>query len=186
MGALDIKLHALGALVAIALLSPWLWSIAVAAGLSSPRRVLGMIGATLACWMLLIAVSWLTARFHQWAGSGDTSTLQTKMVDAMVRTGASEYGAWAVFVMVAVLTPILEELVFRGLLLAGLTRHIGFAWANLAQAVLFSSIHADPPRFVFYLALGWLAGWLVRRYRSLWPAVLLHVLNNALATWATL
>jgi membrane protease YdiL (CAAX protease family) len=42
-------------------------------------------------------------------------------------------------------------------------------------------MHADPPRFVFYFAMGLFGGWLVRRTGSIAPAIALHALNNA---WA--
>jgi uncharacterized protein len=78
---------------------------------------------------------------------------------------------------------LLEELIFRGLLLGGLSRHISVGWANTLQALLFATIHVDAPRFLFYFALGLAAGWLVRRHHTLWPAVLLHALNNGLAVF---
>jgi membrane protease YdiL (CAAX protease family) len=69
------------------------------------------------------------------------------------------------------------------MLLGGMSRHISFGWANALQSLLFASIHGDPPRFLVYAALGWLAGWLTRRYGTLLPAIALHALNNAMATW---
>ncbi len=76
---------------------------------------------------------------------------------------------------------VFEELIFRGLILGGLTRHISFGWANTLQAALFAAIHDDPPRFLFYFAPGLPGGWLVRRNRSLGPAIALHAVNNTFA-----
>ena len=62
---------------------------------------------------------------------------------------------------------------------------IGVVWLlqipGLMLASLFMLVHDDSVRFPFFLALGLLAGWLVKRYRSLLPAVLLHVANNIIA-----
>ncbi|MGQ0800734.1 MAG: CPBP family glutamic-type intramembrane protease [Pseudomarimonas sp.] len=33
----------------------------------------------------------------------------------------------------------------------------------------------------FYLAMGLVAGWLVKKFRALGPAIALHVLNNGMA-----
>ena len=71
---------------------------------------------------------------------------------------------------------------YRGMLLGSMTRHIGFGWANAIQATAFALSHDDPPRFLTYLAVGALAGWLVRRRRTLWPAMALHGLNNLVVT----
>ena len=99
----------------------------------------------------------------------------------MVEGGSQSVGMPATLLLLAVLVPILEELTYRGLLLGGLSRHIGFGWANALQAMLFAGMHNDLPRFPYYLALGLIAGWLVRRYRTLGPAILLHVSNNMVA-----
>jgi membrane protease YdiL (CAAX protease family) len=62
-----------------------------------------------------------------------------------------------------------------------MSRHIGFAWANFWQALLFALCHNDWPRFPYYLTMGLLAGWLVRRTGRLAPAILLHMIINATA-----
>ncbi len=134
----------------------------------------------LVAWAVLIIVSMLIARINSHAG--DTSTLQTKAVDALVAGGREQFGVGLTLLLVAVLVPVYEELVFRGLLLGGMTAHIGFGWANVIQAVLFATLHGDTPRFVFYLALGLLSGWLVKKSKSLGPGMALHGANNALAT----
>jgi membrane protease YdiL (CAAX protease family) len=134
----------------------------------------------LVAWAVLIAVGAVTA----WANSqaGDTQTEQTRMIDSLVGGGLQTYGLAATLLLVAGLVPVFEETVFRGFLLGGLTRHISFGWANLAQATLFAAIHDDLPRFPFYFALGLLAGWLVRKTHALGPAMCLHMLNNGLVT----
>lgn len=131
-------------------------------------------------WVCVVGVSMLVATWHAQVGGGG-ETLQTKSMQALA-TGASQaYGLLVTLMLGAVLVPIFEELVFRGLLLGGLTRHIGFGWANALQATIFALVHDDAPRFAFYLALGLFTGWLVKRTKSVGPAIALHALNNALA-----
>lgn len=134
----------------------------------------------LLAWACLVGVGALVGVMNSQSG-GSTETMQTKMVDALASGGRDTYGPWLALLVVALLVPIFEELVFRGLILGGLTRHISFGWANTLQAVLFASVHDDLPRFPFYLTLGLLAGWLVKKTRALGPAIALHVANNALA-----
>lgn len=144
-----------------------------------PRVLLGNAVWVIAAWVGLMAIGMMLALIH--SGSGGAETLQTKSVDAMTKGGMEFYGPATTLLLMAVMVPILEEITFRGLLLGGLTRHIGFGWANLAQALLFAAFHDDLPRFPYYFALGLFAGWLVKRSRSLGPAILLHGLNNAVA-----
>ena len=103
------------------------------------------------------------------------------MVAALAEQAKGTSGVMLTLCIVALLGPIFEELVFRGLLLNGMARHLDFRWANGIQAFLFACMHADPPRFVFYFAMGLFGGWLVRRTGSVAPAIALHALNNA---WA--
>ncbi len=145
------------------------------------HRLEGLLAA-LAAWGAVYAVTLINNVVLDFYTNGaDTSTEQTRVIRSMIEAGLSDYGLWPTLLSLAVLTPIFEELVFRVLLLGGLTRHIGFAWANVSQAILFAAIHFDLPRFAFYFTMALLAGWLVRRYRTIWPAILLHALINGLA-----
>jgi hypothetical protein len=126
------------------------------------------------------AVGGLLNAVHTSTGA-DTSTAQVEMVAAMVNSGRTPWQVAIGFFVVALLVPVWEEFVFRGLLLGGMARHISFGWANLAQATLFAMVHDDAPRFFYYLTMGLLAGWLVRSTRSLASAIVLHALINALA-----
>ncbi|WP_157981412.1 CPBP family intramembrane glutamic endopeptidase [Cognatilysobacter tabacisoli] len=139
----------------------------------------GSTGRVLLAWMGLLAIGSLLGWFH--SGAGGAETQQTQMVQALAKGGASEAGLAVTLLLMAVVAPVAEEIVFRGLLLGGLSRHIGFAWANLLQSALFAVSHNDWPRLPFYLAMGLLGGWLVRRSGSLGSAIALHVLNNMLA-----
>ena len=89
---------------------------------------------------------------------------------------------------------LVEEIFFRGFLLNAFWRASGFWRANLASSALFALVHlpgwfaagrfASPPQlaadalgiFVFGLVFGWA----MKRTGSLWPAYLLHALNNLL------
>ena len=168
-----------GSLACLAVLALPVWRFSTAGGFgwtSLPRAWWRVLVA----WAGVLAVGALIARYHDAQGI-DTTTDQIRMVAELVGSARTPAQAALAFFAVAVVVPLWEELAFRGLLLGGMARHISFGWANLVQALLFAAIHDDAPRFVYYLTLGLLAGWLVRSTRSLAPAVLLHMLVNALA-----
>jgi uncharacterized protein len=129
-------------------------------------------------WLAMMAI----AVALQWL-SGPIDDGSQKLVREMMESGALRYGAFASFAFIALLTPLLEEWVFRGLLLGGLSRHLSFGWANTLQAATFAVAHGDPIRFVFFFAMGLACGALVKRTRSLALAVALHAFNNAWAWW---
>lgn len=88
----------------------------------------------------------------------------------------------AVWLTVVVLGPLVEEVVFRRILLGWLETRVGFVLALLVQAALFGVMHVLPQVVVLTFLVGLAAGLLARWHRSLWPALLLHMLNNAVAT----
>ncbi len=80
----------------------------------------------------------------------------------------------------AVLPGIVEEALFRGVILTGLRRHLSPAAAVLITALLFAALHLDPWRFLPQLTLGLLLGWWTLRSGSCWPAAVAHAVHNAI------
>ena len=85
------------------------------------------------------------------------------------------------FQALAVLTPVVEEIFFRGFVFAGLARRLGVGWAAVASSVVFSLFHLDMGVFIPIFVTGLLLAWLYHRTGSLWPGVLAHGGQNALA-----
>ncbi|MGY3264407.1 CPBP family glutamic-type intramembrane protease [Lysobacter sp. HA35] len=133
-----------------------------------------------AAWALAFGTGAAIGVWHAAMGGG-APTAQTRAVEALAAGGMQAYGLPLTLLVMAVLAPIVEEFVFRGMLLGGLSRHISFGWANTVQAAAFALGHGDPPRFLFYFVLGLASGWLVKRTGSIGPSIALHALNNALA-----
>src|SRR5262249_43072498 len=74
------------------------------------------------------------------------------------------------------------ELFFRRVIFGALRRRWCFAWAALGSAALFALVHAySPVGTLTVLWAGLVAAWTLERTATLWPAVLIHAVNNALA-----
>lgn len=85
------------------------------------------------------------------------------------------------FLTVGVLTPLAEELFFRGALMGWMMlRHFPRWSVILLPALLFTVMHLNPMGMlqIFFLAL--LLGYLRWATGSLWPSVGLHMCNNLL------
>jgi membrane protease YdiL (CAAX protease family) len=78
----------------------------------------------------------------------------------------------------SVVTPVAEELLFRGVLFRTLTWRMPVIVAALISSLLFSAIHGDAILFVNLALLGFLAAMLYRRTGNLVVSMLLHGLNN--------
>ncbi len=80
------------------------------------------------------------------------------------------------------LAPVLEEILFRGIMLDGLLKRYSPAKAIIWSAVLFGIVHLNPAQSVGAFALGLPLGWLYYRTGSLLPCIALHFVNNAIGS----
>lgn len=88
---------------------------------------------------------------------------------------------WLGILGIAVLGPVLEELLFRG----GVTRVLLAQYSPtktiFLSAFLFGIFHINPAQVVSAFLAGLLFAWIYYRTRSLVPCILIHILNNSLA-----
>lgn len=89
-------------------------------------------------------------------------------------------GMLAYSLILVVLAPLVEELAFRGWMQHHLEHAIGLTTALILPALLFSLLHGFLIA-VHHLPFAIFAGWVVWRTGSLWPAIAMHFLHNALA-----
>ena len=86
------------------------------------------------------------------------------------------------FIAVAIVAPIGEELLFRGFFQQALEKHWNdVTRAILMTALLFSMIHMNPYWFAQIYILGDLLGYIAWKSKSVIPALVLHGMNNAMA-----
>ncbi len=83
------------------------------------------------------------------------------------------------FVMVAVATPIMEELVFRGFIYNTLKKGMPGGAALVLSAIIFGAAHGNVIQFVYAGVLGLVLAILYDKYESLWVPVMLHAGFNS-------
>lgn len=87
----------------------------------------------------------------------------------------------ALFFGGAVIAPVVEEIFFRGFIFTGLRGKWGWSKAALASAGLFALAHVLPTSFLPIFMLGLIFALLYQVSGSIWPAILMHMLTNAVA-----
>jgi hypothetical protein len=92
---------------------------------------------------------------------------------------------WTGYVTIALVTPIAEELLFRGVIQPQLGQLIKVKDALIVQAALFSAFHLSPVILVTHFIMGLAFGWLRLRSGSLLPGILLHAAWNAWILWSS-
>lgn len=90
----------------------------------------------------------------------------------------------ASLIVMALLAPLVEEVVFRGLLYGWVAGRWGTGAAWIASSILFAAAHVDPAHAILVFPLGLWFGWLRRRTDSLWPSLVAHAVNNGIAVTA--
>ncbi|NLL01221.1 MAG: CPBP family intramembrane metalloprotease [Clostridiales bacterium] len=79
----------------------------------------------------------------------------------------------------AILSPIYEELLFRGVILKKAKDLMPFYTANILQALLFAIIHMNWIQLIYTFPAGLLYGYLTYKYQSIFPSIFLHIFSNA-------
>ena len=90
-------------------------------------------------------------------------------------------GGTASLLLICVVAPLIEEMMFRGIILRGLLCHYPPGTAIALSALIFAMYHLNIYQMPVALTVGVFSGWLYYKTRSLWPSILLHVFFNATA-----
>jgi len=177
--ATEILAIALPALVALAVAG-------VPAG-----RVLGLrapAGKYLLAAVLLAIANQPVVSFVTWGSRALAPESWVKDFDALQRALDLFFSQQALpmIVTVAVAAPLGEELFFRGFALPALARSFGPIAACLLSGAMFSALHVNRIGFLGLCEIGVLLAFLRLRSGSLWPAIVCHATNNAVAGGAFL
>lgn len=137
------------------------------------KPVLLMIPMTLVVLIMNFVVAAITAMIF-----GEVPTAEDQLA---IRETISVVDFACLLVVGAVIAPIVEELVFRGLLYRAIRSRWGIAWASIVTALLFSVVHFTPLLIGVFFVFGLILAAVVEHYKSLYPPIVLHALNNSVA-----
>jgi membrane protease YdiL (CAAX protease family) len=165
--------------------------IAVAVGMASGwrfslRQALGRLGVRR---FEPSAIGWTFAVlgiYYAGAIAFSAIVVQPKQEDIGKELGVCNPGlgiAIAAILAIVVLAPIAEELFFRGFFFAGLRSRWSLWPSALLSGAIFGLVHAPtgPTAAIPLAGLGVGLAWLYNKTGSIWPCMLAHFLNNALA-----
>ncbi|WP_291632706.1 CPBP family intramembrane glutamic endopeptidase [Clostridium sp.] len=82
---------------------------------------------------------------------------------------------------VIVVAPIYEEIIFRGILLKGMSKKINPTAAIVVSALLFALVHLNIPQGINAFLLGLAIGFIYLRTESIYLSIFAHFVNNFLA-----
>ena len=93
------------------------------------------------------------------------------------RTMAGQTGILS-FILIVIVAPVLEELIFRGIMLDGLLKKYTPMRSIMISSLLFGFVHLNPWQFIAGFVIGIFCGWVYYKTQSLMPAIIIHAAAN--------
>lgn len=103
------------------------------------------------------------------------------IADPMIEEPEGVFGKVIVFAGAAIVAPLVEEFAMRGVVMGSLRRY-GDGFAIGVSAILFGLMHGNLVQIPFASIVGLALGYAVVKTGSLWTGVLIHAINNAIAS----
>lgn len=101
-----------------------------------------------------------------------------------VTGGGTEYTSFFVFLsslfFVAVLPGIFEEIAHRGFMLRSYIKDLGYKRALIYSSILFGLVHLNVGQVFYAIVMGFLIGSTAIVSGSIFPAMIVHFMNNAI------
>jgi len=91
---------------------------------------------------------------------------------------------WALVALV-LMPPIIEETIFRGFMLPAFAQKMGFWGGAVVSRLIFGFVHGQVNVGVYTFILGMFFCYLYRKFDSIVPGMMLHMLNNLISYWST-
>jgi membrane protease YdiL (CAAX protease family) len=107
--------------------------------------------------------------------------MQQEMAKILAGIARTPLNIAAMFFAIVIAAPVVEELLFRGLLQNALAKYVPVWGAILLSSFLFALVHLQPYAIPGLMSLSIAFGYLYHRTGSLRTNIILHMANNVLA-----
>ncbi|GAC1389023.1 MAG: hypothetical protein NVSMB38_01630 [Ktedonobacteraceae bacterium] len=128
--------------------------------------------------LLLFMAFYLVNGLYQYVITTFHLNLQTNDQVILQQSKDAPFTTYATLIASVLVAPICEETFFRGFVFTGFLNGMPVVVAIILSALLFAVAHADPGSFAVLFFIGLALAFIRWRTRSLWPGILLHLLNN--------
>lgn len=131
------------------------------------RNMIGAVGAGIGFRYIFSILLALILR-----GSETLQSYNTHMTQMM------NDDTWLILLAVVIAAPIVEEIIFRGVLFRALERSFHKGIAIIVPSILFALAHTDPVQMVYAFFLGLLFAFVRAKSGKLLPCILMHFAFN--------
>ena len=129
-------------------------------------------------WVIIASIGYIMADWHL-AELLPFADWESEDLETLSRLASNPIG----LITASLVAPVVEEVVFRGAILRALLQKKWNPWiAIFISAAIFGIIHMNLTQGVSAFVVGIFMGWLFYRTRSIWPGVILHMMNNTISS----
>lgn len=136
------------------------------------------IGGGLVMFAGILALSSLVAFFQP--------TIEPQYFQTLVEDSSNGVQIFLLLLSGSILAPMMEEVLFRGLLYTGLKERIGVWPAILVAGMIFGAVHLDIWRFLPLAFGGAALCWTYQKTGNIWINMIAHGLWNGIMTFLSL
>ncbi len=143
------------------------------------RNIVAEVGVGAWAYLLTLPAYLLISLLSHWMFQSFHTPVNPAQFETLTAHGGLDKAL--VFLMAAVLAPIVEETMFRGLLYSALRKRFGVGGAAALSAAVFAAVHPTlPGGFLPIWCLGVALALVYERRGSLLPGMVLHGIHNGL------
>lgn len=111
----------------------------------------------------------------------DSLSKGVERFDKTFSSASTSHAYFWMFLSITLLGPIIEEIIFRGILFSSLNRFISGGWVVLITSLYFGLWHSNPIQIVYTTILGLILGLVYAATRNIFFPILIHLFNNFLS-----
>ena len=112
----------------------------------------------------LLDISELTETFEE----------ETQMIADLLYQG----GIWFELLVVGIIGPVMEELLFRGLILKRLCDYTRPVFAIVISSLIFGAFHGNTLQFIYAFLFGLGLAFICNKFHTIWAPILAHCAGN--------
>lgn len=90
----------------------------------------------------------------------------------------TEHISWFNAIHLVIFAPILEEIIFRQIILKQFLKKYSPTQAIIHSSLIWAIIHFNPVQSATAFLFGLFIGWVYFKTQSIWPCILIHAVNN--------
>jgi membrane protease YdiL (CAAX protease family) len=141
-------------------------------------------------WLMLIVGGWISIIAIGVVYEQVLKIFGIKLDGQMINQELQKYdNAGSIIFLILIIgfiMPVIEELIFRGVLFQALRAKMSAFWSVLISSVIFAAVHGDPVYFIPLLATGIVCSYAFEKTKSIYTPIGVHILNNLFAVVVTI